>query len=113
MSWLAGLILDHTPWWAWLGSAAALLAATYKLWAPLWALTPQPMRLVLAAASAAVLAYLAGRTKGAAGADSHHKEKDTANANRIIEKAIRARADADARDAGGRLRDDDGWKRDR
>ncbi len=111
MTWLIGTVLDSTPWWVWALAAFAALAATYQLWAPLWVLIPQPLRLALAAVAAALLAYLAGRNKGASGALERARQKDTANAARIVDKADRVRADADVLNAGGGLRDDDGWRR--
>lgn len=104
-------LLDATPWWAWAAGAVFLMAATFQLWAPVWAPLPRGVKVVAGGLVAIVLAYLAGRNRGAADALQRAKENEVAHADRITETARRARADADARDAG-RLRDDDGWRRD-
>ncbi|WP_246659474.1 AtpZ/AtpI family protein [Ancylobacter moscoviensis] len=111
MSWLLGLILDHTPWWLWLAVGLGILAATYQVWRPFWLLLPSPIKTALAALVAAGLAYLAGRNKGAAGALQRAQEQEQARADDIREKGARARERADRDAVSGRLRDDDGWKR--
>lgn len=107
-----GWLLDTTPWWLWLVGAAVLLAATYQLWAPIWALLPRPLKVAAGGLVALVLAYLAGRNRGAAGALHRAKEREAAHADKITDTARRARAGSDARADGGRLRDDDGFRRD-
>lgn len=107
-----GWLLDATPWWMWLLGAAALLAATFQLWVPVWALLPRPLKVAAGGLAALVLAYLAGRNRGAAGALQRAKGREAAHADRVKETARRARAGADARNVGGRLRDDDGFRRD-
>lgn len=106
-----GWLLDALPWWLWLVGAAVLLVATYQLWAPVWVLLPRPLKVAAGGFVAIVLAYLAGRNRGAAGALQRAREKEAAHAEQITETARRARADADARNASG-MRDDDGWRRD-
>lgn len=108
---MTALILDAVPWWAWLFMVAVVLTATVKLWAPLWALVPQPARLMVGAGLAAILAYLAGRNVGSAGAANRADKRDADNADRINQGAADARAGADALNTGRRLRDDDGWRR--
>ncbi|OYX87069.1 MAG: hypothetical protein B7Y71_01995 [Xanthobacter sp. 35-67-6] len=105
-------ILDSVPWWAWAVGGGVLLAATYQLWAPLAVLVPRPVKIAAGALLAVILAYLDGRNRGAEGAVERAKAKDAENAARITDAASRARADADARNVGDRLRDDDGWRRD-
>ncbi|MFG1462245.1 hypothetical protein V5F77_05025 [Xanthobacter sp. DSM 24535] len=85
MSWFIGVVLDNTPWWAWAIAAAAALAATYQLWMPLWALLPQPAKATLIAIGAAVLAYLAGRNRGAAGAVERERAKQDAETQKVIQ----------------------------
>ena len=112
MTWLLGIILDSTPWWLWALAGAGILAATYQIWRPLWALLPSPVKAVLIASGAAALAYLAGRNKGAAGALHRAKEQEQARADDIIDRGTDARQRADRDAVSGRLHDDDGWKRD-
>lgn len=107
-----GWMLDFTPWWLWLGGAAALLVFTYQIWAPIWALLPRPIKVAAGGLVAIGFAYLAGRNRGAAGALQRAKEKEAAHADAITDAARRARAGADARNVGDRLRDNDGWRRD-
>ncbi len=115
MSWFLGWLIDATPWWAWLLAVGALLAATYQLWAPLWALTPQPLKIGLGAVAAALAAYLAGRNRGAAGALARAQaEQDAARQRAIkarqeIDHEVDALAPADLdRDLAKWMRRDDG-----
>lgn len=107
MNWL----LDLIPWWAWVAAAVIALAATYQLWLPLWGLLPSTFKAALIAIGAAIIAYLAGRNKGASGALQRAQEKEQAHADDILKRGAKARArsDRDALDSG--LHDDDGWKR--
>ncbi|MDQ0509759.1 hypothetical protein [Ancylobacter amanitiformis] len=107
MNWL----LDLIPWWLWALAGAGLLAATWQIWLPLWRLLPPPLRATLIALGAAVLAYLAGRNRGAAGALQRAREQEQAHADDIRKTGAAARADSDRDAVSGRLRDDDGWKR--
>lgn len=111
MSWILGLVLDWTPWWLWLAAGFVLLASTYQVWRPVWVLLPSPIKNAIVVIVTGGLAYLAGRNKGASGALQRAKKQEQARAEDIIERgtAARGRADRDALD--GRLRDDDGWKR--
>ncbi len=111
MGWLPSFILDHTPWWLWAILVAGLLAVTWQLWLPFWRLVPPPLRAALIAFVLAVLAYLAGRNKGAAGALQRAREQEQARADDIRERGAEARARADRDAVSGRLRDDDSWKR--
>ena len=64
--------------------------------------------LAVLAAGATAIAYRRGERRGAAG----QIQKDKANADRAVQRANEARADADRRNADPRrLRDDDGFKR--
>ena len=100
MTWLIGIVLDNTPWWAWAIAAVTALAATYQLWMPLWALVPAPAKAALIAIGAAVLAYLAGRNRGAAGA----VERERAKQDAATQKVIQAKKEID--DETTRLPDD-------
>ncbi|MFH1557653.1 MAG: hypothetical protein ABII76_22830 [Pseudomonadota bacterium] len=86
MTWLFGIVLDNTPWWAWAIAATAALAATYQLWMPLWALIPAPAKAALIAIGGAILAYLAGRNRGAAGAVERERAKQDAAAQKVIQE---------------------------
>ncbi|WGD31272.1 hypothetical protein AncyloWKF20_05460 [Ancylobacter sp. WKF20] len=107
-----GWLLDNSPWWLWLAGVVVLLAATWSVWRPFWLLMPAPLRAAALAAGAAFLAYLAGRNHGAAGAQTRAREKEQTLADDIRRKGADARARADRDAAAGRLRDNDGWKRD-
>lgn len=64
--------------------------------------------LAVLAAGAIAIAHRRGERRGAA----RQIQKDKANADRAVERAQQARADADRRNADPqRLRDDDGFKR--
>ncbi len=86
MNWLIGIVLDNTPWWAWAIAATAALAATYQLWMPLWALIPSPAKAALIAIGGAILAYLAGRNRGASGAVERERAKQDAATRKMIEE---------------------------
>lgn len=104
MTWLFGWILDNTPWWLWLIIGAAALA-------PVWPYLPSKAKAAIIAGAAIAGAYLAGRNKGAAGADARSAAKDQANADTIRAHGARARVDADRDALSGGLRSDDGHKR--
>lgn len=86
MTWLFGIVLDNTPWWAWAIAATAALAATYQLWMPLWALIPSPAKAALIAIGGAILAYLAGRNRGASGAVERERAKQDAATKHLIQE---------------------------
>ncbi|MDR6952284.1 hypothetical protein J2X65_001639 [Ancylobacter sp. 3268] len=107
-----GWILDWVPWWAWLFAVGAALAATWQLWWPFWLMLPQPLRVALGGLAAAALAYFAGRNRGASGATERAKAKEQEIVNDIERKGAAARERADRDAISGRLRDDDGFRRD-
>ncbi|MDQ0305356.1 hypothetical protein [Ancylobacter polymorphus] len=111
MTWALGIVLDWTPWWLWALAGGVLLASTYSLWRPVWALLPSPIKTAAVVLATAGIAYLAGRNKGASGALQRAREKEQARADEIIERGTAARQRADRDAVSGRLRDDDGWKR--
>lgn len=110
MSSLAEFLLYGAPWWlqAFFGALAVLLVLL-----PLARLVGLPRALRLGTAAGAVLAVLAtlSRARQRGWADAHAKgDRDAQDA---LEKAAAARSDADRRSAdAGRLRDDDGYRRD-
>jgi len=113
MTWLLGVILDNTPWWAWALASLAALAATYQLWCPLWLALPNPAKAGIAAAGAAILAYLAGRNRGASGALAREKAATEAAKARAVKTAKETRDEVDTlapADLDHRL---DPWMRDR
>lgn len=111
MNWLLGVILDNVPWWLWLVGIAVLLAATWQFWRPLWALLPSPIKAAALIIGTASIAYLSGRNKGASGALQRAQERENARAEDIRDRGDKARERADRDALGGRLHDDDGWKR--
>ncbi|MFG1397193.1 hypothetical protein [Roseixanthobacter pseudopolyaromaticivorans] len=102
MSMLGEWLVYQVPWWllALLGLAGALAAG--------WFLG---LRATLAAGLAA-LVFIAGR-RGAQQGWTDREAKGERDAQRAIDTARDTRADAERRDRdSGRLRDDDGWRRD-
>lgn len=86
-----------------------LAGATLGLAVLAWRLLGPNAALGVLGAGLLVMVDRVGFRRGAA----HQSEKEKADAERAIERAQRARADADSRDAdAGRLRDDDGFRRD-
>lgn len=81
-----------------------MTAAILSALAPLWK--------EIAAGAVAILSALALYFKGRSDAKAKAELKDVTNANEIRRDGAQARDDARARDAGERLRDDDGWRRD-
>lgn len=105
-------LLDSVPLWIWGLIGLAILGATYSLWLPIWAALPATWRIAIIGAGFAVLAALWGRNKGATGALQRARDKEQARADEIRRKGAEARARADRDAIGGRLRDNDGWRRD-
>ncbi|MEP9368080.1 hypothetical protein [Xanthobacter sp. VNH20] len=102
MSTLAEWLVYQVPWWllALLGLVGTLAAG--------WFLG---LRAALAAGLAA-LVFIAGR-RGAQQGWTDREAKGERDAQRAIDAARDARAGAERRDRdAGRLRDDDGWRRD-
>lgn len=113
MTWLLGVVLDSTPWWAWGLAALAALAASYQIWWPLWLALPSPVKAGIAAAGAAILAYLAGRNRGASGALEREKAATEEAKARAVKTAKETKDEVDAlghADLDSRL---DPWMRDR
>lgn len=77
-------IVDNIPWWGYVLAGLAALAFAYPYLAPVWALLPKPVKIVIGAVVAGFLAYIAGRNRGAANARLADKEKrDNAIRNRL------------------------------
>ena len=96
----------------WFGNdwGLALIAATGVGAAVLaWRLIGWQAGASVIVAAAALFAFRAGERRGA----TVQAAKEKADADRAVDRAQRARADADRRNADvGRLRDDDGFRRD-
>jgi len=100
---MTGWLLNLIPWWVYAVVAGLLLIAA-RGWLGSW-------RNVLLAALAAAGAILSlrGFQKGWAA----KVKKDIKDADKVIAKASRARADADAHNSDpGKLHESDGFKRD-
>lgn len=82
---------------------AAILAALSSLAASAW---PYILGVL-----GVVGVWIMGRRTGAQGERAKAEQKDMRDANTIRRDGAQARDDARARDAGERLRDDDGWRR--
>ncbi len=113
MTWLFGIILDNTPWWAWLIAGLVLLGATYSLWLPIWTMLPDKAKAAILIIGTGGLAYLAGRNGGAAGALERERVRNEKARDELIAKARDARERQRSTDAGG-VRDDkrDPFRRD-
>lgn len=64
------------PWWAWGVAIAAALIVTYQFWAPIWAMTPRPIKVAIAAIGAILGAYVAGRNRGSKDEREQRAKKD-------------------------------------
>jgi len=113
MTWLVGVVFDNTPWWAWGLAALAALAATYQLWWPIWLALPSPVKAGAAAAGAAILAYLAGRNRGASGALAREKAATEAAKARAVKIAKETENEVDALAPADLDRRLDLWMRDK
>lgn len=108
---MLGWLIDLIPWWIWAVLAVGVLAATYTLWRPVWALLPSPVKAAVIVIATGGLAYLAGRNKGAANADARAQAKDQANADKIAAAGSKARAASQRATDGDRVRDHDPYER--
>lgn len=106
------MIIDWLPWWVIPSLCAVALGLTVPYWwplfMPLWAWTPKWIKVALGAVGAAVLAYFAGRNRGA---KNERERKDEAT-RRAIETRNEVQNDvakADAPTVDKRL---DRWMRD-
>lgn len=74
------VILDHVPWWVWFTLTTAGVGAAFYFFhpilIPLWLAIPLPVRVGLIGLGAAIMAYFAGRNKGAQNADELRKQRD-------------------------------------
>lgn len=81
MSWL----LDFVPYWLWIVIAGVALVATMPWWSAIWALMPRPLKVALGAAGGLLVAYLAGRNRGAANEKQRQKDADAQAVKRRLE----------------------------
>lgn len=107
-----GWVLDLIPWWIWAIAGGVALAASLPWWRPIWLALPSSIKAALLLIGTGGLAYLAGRNRGASGALQRAKDKEQARADDIFQRGTEARARAERDADTGRLRDDDGWRRD-
>jgi hypothetical protein len=63
MDWLS-YAFNFVPWWVWLIALIVAAGFTYQFWVPIWAITPKPVKIALAAIAAVLTAYVAGRNRG-------------------------------------------------
>ncbi|TCT07608.1 hypothetical protein [Aquabacter spiritensis] len=106
---LHDFVVYAVPWWIQAAAGAGLIGTGLVFAARLLGMRAA-LKLAMAA-GALLLALAAGRRARQRGwNDRQAKEKE--DANRAISVARRARAAADADSGAGRLRDDDGFRRD-
>jgi hypothetical protein len=90
------------PWWVWIAVAAVGVLLIWRALGFEWAVA-------FLAACAVAIAHRRGEQRGW----QKRGEQGERNVQRNVDKAKRAGAAADRRDADpARLRDDDGWRRD-
>lgn len=56
---------NFIPWWVWLVAALIALGLTVQFWSPIWAIMPQWMKAAMLFIGALLLAFFAGRNRGA------------------------------------------------
>jgi hypothetical protein len=84
MDWLS-YAFNFVPWWVWIVGLLVASIVTYQFWAPIWAVTPRPAKVTLAAVGAVLAAYVAGRNRGS--------KDERAKAAEASTKAIQRRED--------------------
>ncbi len=109
MSWL----LDMVPWWAWCAGLGVALALTAQFWWPLAVAMPRAGWAALGGAVLVLVAYLAGRNKGAAGAIERERAATEAARKKAQAAKERVRDDVDAMGEPDLDRRLDPWMRDR
>ena len=102
MTWLLETILYAVPWWVLLVAGAVVGLVVYRA-----------LGARMAILAAAVVAVLVAHSKGAQSGWKAREAKGARDAQRAIDRAARARAASDRRNAGSdRVFDNDGWRRD-
>lgn len=104
-------VLLWIPIWVWIVAGAALVAAFFPTFYALWRILPGPFRIALVSVVVGLLSISYGRKQGAKSALEAAEEKEKQDAEEIRRKAARADANIDRVIRDGRLREDDGWRR--
>jgi membrane protein implicated in regulation of membrane protease activity len=101
-------IIDHIPLWGWIViigvPSIVVLYYVWPIFLPIWRALPTPIKGILIAVGAALLAYLGGRYKGRANAEEDARKRD-ARAQQTrdeVNREVNALPDGEARK---RLRD--------
>jgi len=102
-------LIYGTPWWLQAAGGAAIIVAACIPLVRLLGVSKALQAASIAGTIWAALTY--GRRERQQGWQDK-AEKVARDADKAINKAGKARADADAGNAAGRLRDNDGWRRD-
>lgn len=105
-------LLSYIPPWAWVTAALVAVILLWPTLQPIWAFIPRPIKVVLGALFAGFLIYLKGRREGADTALQEAREMEKDNADKIRREAAAASESVTRDIRAGRLRDDDGWRRD-
>lgn len=104
-----GWIVYTVPWWVW-----AILVLAIAVWVFIMirlAVGPKTALIIVGGGLAAAAVAILSQRSAKAGWDDRGK-KEQANADKTLDRAHDARADAAARDSDpGKLRQDDGFKR--
>lgn len=84
-------IVDHVPLWGWMVifGVPSIVALYYlsPILLPIWRMLPAPVKMILAAAAAAGIAFLGGRYRGRANAEEEERRRNA--------EALRKRAEVD------------------
>ena len=84
-------IVDHIPLWGWMVifGVPSIVALYYlsPILLPIWRMLPTPVKGILLAVGAGVLAYLSGRYKGRANAEEEERRRNA--------EALRKRAEVE------------------
>lgn len=75
MDWLS-YAFNFVPWWVWGIGLLIAAIATWQFWAPIWAVLPKPVKIVLATVGAILAAYVAGRNRGSKDERDQRAKKD-------------------------------------
>lgn len=73
---------NFVPWWSWFVVAGVILLATIPYWSPIWAMTPNWLKTVIAAVAGLLAAYFAGRNRGA----KDERDKSAAASARAVQR---------------------------
>lgn len=107
-------IIDHIPLWGWMiiFGVPTIFALYYlsPILLPIWRMLPTPVKGLLLAIGAGLLAYLGGRYKGRANAEEEERKRNA----EALQKRVEVDRDIDSK-TGSQVQKDlrDRWSRDK